>query len=65
MVKRADPLGVCKVNVATELKIVLADAVKATFPASDNDPAQIYRPRQVGAMKEVVAEKISACSGML
>lgn len=40
MVKRAISLGVCKVNVATDLKIAFADSVKAHFAEHPdaNDP---------------------------
>lgn len=68
MVKRAISLGVCKVNVATELKIAFADAVKSYFAQHPdaNDPRKYIVPGKL-AMKEVVAEKIRICgsSGML
>lgn len=68
MVKRAISLGVCKVNVATELKIAFADAVKNYFSQHPdaNDPRKYIVPGKL-AMKEVVAEKIRICgsSGML
>ncbi len=68
MVKRAISLGVCKVNVATELKIAFADAVKSYFSRHPdaNDPRKYIVPGKL-AMKEVVAEKIRICgsSGML
>ena len=68
MVKRAISLGVCKVNVATELKIAFADAVKSYFSQHPdaNDPRKYIVPGKL-AMKEVVAEKIRICgsSGML
>jgi tagatose 1,6-diphosphate aldolase GatY/KbaY len=68
MVKRAISLGVCKVNVATELKIAFADAVKSYFSQHPeaNDPRKYIVPGKL-AMKEVVAEKIRICgsAGML
>src|SRR5471030_1589707 len=62
MVARAISLGVCKVNVATELKIAFADAVKSYFNQNPdaNDPRKYIVPGKI-AMKEVVAEKIRIC----
>lgn len=62
MLRRSIELGICKVNVATELKIAFSDAVKAYFgnyPAS-NDPREYMEPGK-NAMKEVVREKIRMC----
>ncbi|MCG8707196.1 tagatose bisphosphate family class II aldolase [Brenneria sp. 4F2] len=68
MVRRAISLGVSKVNVATELKISFADAVKAYFAQNPeaNDPRKYIAPGKM-AMKAVVAEKIRICgsAGML
>ena len=54
--------GVCKVNVATELKIAFADAVKAWFAENPqgNDP-RYYMRVGMDAMKEVVRSKITVC----
>ncbi|GAA5105585.1 tagatose bisphosphate family class II aldolase [Orbus sasakiae] len=63
MVKRAISLGICKVNVATELKIAFSDAVKAYFndnPAA-NDPRHYMAPGKA-AMKKIVQEKIRICN---
>lgn len=62
MVTRAIALGVCKVNVATELKIAFADAVKNYFNENPdaNDPRKYIVPGKQ-AMKAVVAEKIRIC----
>ncbi|KAB7895289.1 tagatose bisphosphate family class II aldolase [Rouxiella sp. S1S-2] len=62
MVKRAIALGICKVNVATELKIAFADAVKGYFNQHPdaNDPRKYIVPGKQ-AMKAVVAEKIRIC----
>ena len=62
MIARAIALGVCKVNVATELKIAFADAVKGYFSENPdaNDPRKYITPGKQ-AMKEVVAEKIRIC----
>ena len=62
MIKRAISLGVCKVNVATELKIAFADTVKRYFlqHPDANDPRKYIVPGKL-AMKEVVAEKIRIC----
>lgn len=62
MLRRSIELGICKVNVATELKIAFSDAVKAYFgehPAS-NDPREYLEPGK-RAMKDVVREKIRMC----
>lgn len=62
MVRRAIELGICKVNIATELKIAFADAVKAYFieHADANDPRKYMAPGKA-AMKKVVEEKIRIC----
>lgn len=61
-IRRAIELGVCKVNVATELKIAFAGAVKTWFSdhPDGNDPRDYMR---VGmeAMKKVVRSKITLC----
>lgn len=62
MLRRSIELGICKVNVATELKIAFSDAVKAYFgekPGS-NDPREYMEPGKK-AMKEIVREKIRMC----
>ncbi|EGU30592.1 tagatose-bisphosphate aldolase [Vibrio ichthyoenteri ATCC 700023] len=62
MVRRCIDLGVCKVNVATELKIAFADAVKQYFAEHPeaNDPRKYIIPGKA-AMKEVVMSKIRVC----
>lgn len=61
-VQRCIRLGICKVNVATELKIAFADALKGYFHnhPSANDPRHYMQPAKV-AMKEVVARIIGVC----
>lgn len=61
-VQRAIDLGVCKVNVATDLKIPFANAVKTYFNENPdaNDPRKYLSPAKE-AMKKVVAEKIKMC----
>ncbi|MBU3894733.1 tagatose-bisphosphate aldolase subunit KbaY [Serratia rhizosphaerae] len=61
-VRRAIELGVCKVNIATELKIAFAGAVKQWFADNPqgNDP-RYYLRVGMDAMKEVVSNKISLC----
>ncbi|MBI6548256.1 tagatose bisphosphate family class II aldolase [Xenorhabdus lircayensis] len=62
MVRRAIALGICKLNVATDLKIAFADAIKAYFmeyPAA-NDPRH-YMTQGKMAMEKVVEEKILVC----
>ena len=61
-VRRTIELGVCKVNVATELKIAFAAAVKKWFADNPqgNDP-RYYMRVGMDAMKEVVRHKITVC----
>lgn len=62
LVKEAIQLGICKVNVATDLKIPFASAVKKYFvehPES-SDPRQYMIPGKA-AMKDVVIHKIKTC----
>lgn len=62
LVKKAISLGVCKVNVATDLKIPFANAVKEFFKNNPNesDPRKYMTPGKV-AMKEIVRHKIEVC----
>jgi len=61
-VRHAISLGICKVNVATELKIAFAGAVKQWFGEhpEGNDP-RYYMRVGMDAMKEVVKSKINVC----
>lgn len=61
-VKRAISLGICKVNVATDLKIPFSNAVKKYFLENKdaNDPRKYMEPGKI-AMKEVVKHKIEVC----
>lgn len=62
LVKEAISLGICKVNVATDLKIPFSDAVKEFFKENPdaNDPRKYMSPGK-NAMKEVVRHKIVIC----
>ena len=62
LVRRAIELGICKVNVATELKIAFAAAVKKWFSENPdgNDP-RYYMRVGMDAMKDVVRSKITVC----
>ncbi|EEO7837877.1 tagatose-bisphosphate aldolase subunit KbaY [Salmonella enterica] len=62
-VRRTIESGVCKVNVATELKIAFATAVKKWFAENPegNDP-RYYMRVGMDAMKEVVRNKITICN---
>lgn len=62
MVKRTIELGICKVNIATDLKIPFSNAVKNYFRQHPdaNDPRKYMTPGKA-AMKEVVIEKIMLC----
>lgn len=54
--------GICKVNIATELKIPMANAIKKVFAADseENDPRN-YMGAAKEAVKEVVIRKIRLC----
>lgn len=62
LVKKAISLGICKVNVATDLKIPFSDAVKKYFVENPNanDPRKYMTPGKE-AMKKIVAHKIMVC----
>ncbi|MBJ3641437.1 class II fructose-bisphosphate aldolase, partial [Salmonella enterica subsp. enterica serovar Weltevreden] len=61
-IRQAISLGVCKVNVATELKIAFSDALKEYFLQNPkaNDPRHYMQPAKQ-AMKEVVRKVIHVC----
>lgn len=61
-IQKAIARGVCKVNVATELKIAFSDALKAYFLENTeaNDPRKYMEPAKK-AMKEVVKKVIRVC----
>lgn len=54
--------GICKVNVATELKIAFSDALKQYFIENPNanDPRNYMKPAKA-AMKEIVKKIIATC----
>ena len=62
LVEKAISLGITKVNIATDLKIPFANAVKAFFKEHPeaNDPRKYMTPGKA-AMKEVVKYKIAVC----
>lgn len=62
MVKKSISLGICKVNVATELKIAFSDALKLDFNhhPDANDPRHYMQPAKL-AMAKIVEEKIRIC----
>lgn len=62
LVKKAIEYGICKVNVATDLKIPFSCAVKKYFieHPEASDPRQYMVPGKV-AMKDVVIHKINVC----
>ncbi len=61
-ITRAISLGICKVNVATELKIAFSGALKnyLTQHAEASDPRHYMIPAKA-AMKEVVRKVIADC----
>lgn len=62
-VRRAIEYGISKVNVATDLKIPFAEAVRRYFKENPNanDPRKYMTPGKI-AMKEVVRHKIEVCN---
>lgn len=62
LVQKAISLGICKVNVATDLKIPFSDAVKEYFKENPkaNDPRKYMTPGKE-AMKKIVEHKINVC----
>jgi len=62
LVKKAISYGICKVNIATDLKIPFAKAVKKYFITHPdaNDPRKYMAPGKE-AMKEIVKHKIEVC----
>ena len=62
LVKKVIELGICKVNVATDLKIPFSDAVKEYFIKNPtaNDPRKYMTPGKE-AMKKIVKHKIMVC----
>ncbi|MGG7324617.1 tagatose bisphosphate family class II aldolase [Clostridium baratii] len=62
LVKKAIELGICKVNVATDLKIPFSEAVKKYFidNPTANDPRKYMTPGKE-AMKAIVKHKIMVC----
>lgn len=61
-IRRAISLGICKVNVATELKIAFSGALKSYLASHPDasDPRHYMAPAKV-AMKEVVRKVIADC----
>lgn len=62
LVKKAIELGICKVNIATDLKIPFSSAVKEYFKKNPdaNDPRNYMTPGKK-AMRQVVYDKIIMC----
>ncbi|WP_432408106.1 tagatose bisphosphate family class II aldolase [Wukongibacter sp. M2B1] len=61
-VKKCIGFGICKVNIATELKIPFSNAIKEYFKENPdaNDPRKYFIPAKL-AMKKVVVDKILMC----
>ena len=62
LVQKAITLGICKVNVATDLKIPFSAAVRKFFKENPeaNDPRKYMTPGKE-AMKSIVQHKIEVC----
>lgn len=63
-IKESLKRGISKINIATELKIPMAEAIKETFrnKPTENDPRN-YMGNAKNAVKAVVREKIRLCNG--
>ena len=61
-VRKAISLGIAKVNIATELKNPMADAIRSVFAQDpeENDPRK-YMGAAKAAVKEMVCNKIRLC----
>lgn len=61
-VRRCIALGMSKMNVATELRIVFSDAIKRVFDANpaENDPRKYMVPAK-DALRAAAADKIRLC----
>lgn len=61
-IKKCIELGICKVNIATELKIPFTNAIREFLIAhpEENDPRKYFLPAKE-AVKEVVKQKILLC----
>lgn len=64
-VKRCVALGMAKMNVATELRIVFSDAIKAVFAANpdENDPRKYMIPAKQ-ALRIAAIEKMRLCGAI-
>ena len=62
LVKKAISLGICKVNIATDLKIPFSKAIKDFFQEDPtaNDPRKYLTPAKE-AMREVVRHQVEIC----
>lgn len=62
VIKTAIELGICKVNIATELKIPFTNAIKEYLinNPEENDPRKYFAPAKK-AIREVVKNKILIC----
>ena len=62
LVQQAIRLGICKVNIATDLKIPFSGAIKAYFQEHPeaSDPRKYLNPAKE-AMQAVVRHKIAVC----
>ena len=62
LVEKAISLGICKVNIATDLKVPFSVAVKEYFKENpkSNDPRKYMTPGKE-AMKKIVEHKIRVC----
>ncbi len=64
-VRRCIALGMSKMNVATEIRIVFSNAIKEVFARNpnENDPRKYMAPAKQ-ALREAVADKIRLCGSV-
>lgn len=64
-VRRAVALGMSKMNVATELRILFSDAIKSVFAEypDENDPRKYMVPAKL-ALKAAAIEKMRICGSI-
>ena len=62
IIKETIALGICKINIATDLKISFSNALKEYFimQPSETDPRNYLTPAKE-AMRQVVKQKIMLC----
>ncbi len=63
MVRKAISLGICKVNIATELKLPMAAAIRNSLSDPSVDDPRVYMSAGKKEVARVARHKIEICSG--